>query len=121
MMASDIQDAVFDFMRERCVLAKKERLSLESSLNDDLDIDGDDAIEFFEAFTEKFNVDLTELGEDWSLYFAPEGFSLFGPPDGSLTLFTAQPQPRKGRPLPLLIERLVLAAQTGRWKKLSTG
>lgn len=49
---------------------------MESRLSFDLGIEGDDAVEFFEKFQAGFSVDLRELGENWSSYFAPEGVPL---------------------------------------------
>jgi len=48
---------------------------LGSRLSFDLGIEGDDAVEFFEKFQMEFFVELKELGENWSSYFAPEGVS----------------------------------------------
>jgi hypothetical protein len=42
-------------------------------LAQDLGIDGDDAVEFFKHFGERFGVDLKGLWEDWDQYFVPEG------------------------------------------------
>jgi acyl carrier protein len=113
-MQTDIQQRVFDFILEelRC---KPHEISLERSLNRDLGMDGDDAVEFFEAFATKFNVDLSELREEWERYFGPEGLDLFGLARGVFTLFTAR-QP--GPILPMRIGRVVNAAETGHWKKL---
>jgi hypothetical protein len=118
-LSSNIQDAVLDFIRAQWPFeTKRRKITPHLTLNDDLGMDGDDAVEFFEAFAEKFSVDLKQLGEEWNLYFNPEGVSLFGTPDGLLTLFTAPSQPPVGRKLPLLIERVVHAAEIGRWQKL---
>jgi acyl carrier protein len=50
---------------------KPEKLSLESRLNFELGIDGDDAVELFEEFSKQFNVDLSSFQYD--KYFGPEG------------------------------------------------
>jgi hypothetical protein len=114
-MSNELQSAVFAFIQNerRC---KPDEIGLDRSLNLDLGMDGDDAVEFFEAFAEKFGVDLTELGEEWSRYFGPEGgFSLFGFGHGIQTLFGA---PTFDSALPMRIKRVVEAAESGRWKKL---
>ena len=116
-MNAEIQNAVFDLIQNERQCQRNE-IALDRSLNYDLGMDGDDAVEFFEEFGKKFNVDLTELGHEWNLYFVPEGVSLFGPPDGYLTLFTARPLPSKGRKLPITIDRVVRAAEDGHWEKL---
>jgi hypothetical protein len=112
-MSDELQSAVFAFIQNerRC---KPHEIALDRSLNLDLGMDGDDAVEFFEAFAEKFGVDLTELGEEWSRYFGPEGgFSFFW--HGIQTLFGA---PTFGSMLPMRIDRVVKAAESGRWEKL---
>jgi Protein of unknown function (DUF1493) len=113
-MSNELQSAVFAFIQNerRC---KPHEIALDRSLNLDLGMDGDDAVEFFEAFAEKFGVDLTELGEEWSRYFGPEGFGLFGSWPQVLTLFSA---PAYGPILPMRIARVVKAAESGRWEKL---
>jgi hypothetical protein len=96
---------------------RREEISLDKSVNFDLGMDGDDAVQFFEAFGERLSIDLTSLGEEWDLYFAPEGFSLFGTSE-ILTLFTARPVPQRGPAIPLPVSRLVDAASRGRWVAL---
>jgi Protein of unknown function (DUF1493) len=69
-----IEERVFLFVaRERAT--KRAKLSLSCRLNQDLGMDGDDAVEFFEKFQREFRVDLCELTLRWSEYFGPEGVS----------------------------------------------
>jgi len=49
---------------------KPEQISLETRLNHDLSIDGDDADELLESYAEVFSVDMT--GFQWSKYFRDE-------------------------------------------------
>src|SRR6266567_9076321 len=49
---------------------KPEQISLETRLNLDLSIDGDDAAELLELYSEAFGVDMT--GFQWSKYFRDE-------------------------------------------------
>lgn len=58
-----------------------EKVSTTSRLFHDLGFDGDDAVELFEAFQERFDVELTPLYEHWSSHFGPEGC---GSPKGLL-------------------------------------
>ena len=51
-----------------------ECIRLESRLSHDLGMDGDDAVEFFEAFGKSFSIDLAPLYKDWSRYFGPEWY-----------------------------------------------
>jgi acyl carrier protein len=118
-MNAAIQDAVFALIREerQC---KPHQIALDKSLNFDLGMDGEDAVEFFQAFAKKFSVDMTELGEEWNLYFSPEGFDLFGALGGLLSLFTAPAHTANGKKLPMRISRVVEAAESRRWVKLPT-
>lgn len=45
-------------------------------LSEDLGLDGDDAVDFFEAYGDAFSVDLAPLHRHWREHFGPEGFSL---------------------------------------------
>jgi hypothetical protein len=87
----------------------------EKSLNLDLGMDGDDAVDFFTEFGERFQVDLAELGEEWHKYFGSEGFSLFDTQE-VITLFTARPV-HQGPMLPLHVYRVITAAMEGKWTK----
>jgi acyl carrier protein len=114
MNQSSIQDIVFEMLSEKLGI-KRDRISSEKSVNYDLGMDGDDAVEFFfEAFGERFNIDLQPLGYEWDLYFGPEGFSLFDTA-GILTLFSARPAPPNGAAIPLPVSRLVDAVLQGHW------
>ena len=55
---------------------REERLSPTACLLQDFRIDGDDAVEFFEAVSTRFGTDLTVLGKDWASHFGPEGLSI---------------------------------------------
>jgi len=46
-----------------------------SRLLQDLGMDGDDAVDFFNSLQERFGTDLSALQERWSDHFGPEGFS----------------------------------------------
>lgn len=49
------------------------QLRYEVRIAQDLGIDGDEAVAFFESFATAFEVDLRELYLNWDLYFLPEG------------------------------------------------
>jgi hypothetical protein len=51
----------------------RKKVAPTARLAQDLGIDGDDAVEFFKHFGERFGVDLKRLWEDWEQYFVPEG------------------------------------------------
>ena len=72
----------------------KNGLSAETSVNDDLGMDGDDGVEFMQAFGERFAVDLTSFPYD--KYFGPE----------------AGPTPLS------LVKAIILRVTTGKWTDL---
>lgn len=53
----------------------REKVQLSDRLLQDLGMDGDDAVDFFNSVHERFGTDLTLLQEHWSEHFGPEGFS----------------------------------------------
>jgi len=68
----EIEQSILAFVaRETCRNPK--RLALNSRLVHDLGVDGDDAVELFEKFGEKYGVDLTALFQNWDHHFVPEG------------------------------------------------
>jgi acyl carrier protein len=75
MVADSIQAEVIEFVAGVAEV-KPERVTLDARLLDDLGIDGDDAVEFFNAVHERFGTDLTHLYERWSDHFGPEGVPL---------------------------------------------
>jgi len=89
-------------------------LSLSMSLLEDLGIDGDDAIDFFNAFAEEFGVNLS--GFDPKKYFGPEGL-------GATTIFARLLSLLLGRIhdepkiIPIYISDLVQAAEKKIWPK----
>jgi acyl carrier protein len=76
MQSRDLQGEVIDLIAEQCGTAR-EKILLSKRLSQDLGIEGDDAVEFFESVQERFGTDLTSLGENWSKHFVPEGFSIW--------------------------------------------
>ena len=57
-----------------------EKVSLVARLGHDLGVDGDDAVELFEAYEKEFHVDLRLLWETWSEHFGPEASFFVSPP-----------------------------------------
>jgi hypothetical protein len=53
----------------------REQVQLSDRLLQDLGMDGDDAVDFFNSLHERFGTDLTQLHEGWSEHFGSEGFS----------------------------------------------
>jgi hypothetical protein len=86
----------------------KQELRRETALERDLGITGDDAVEFIEAFSDEFNVDVADLR--LSDYFDGEGFGLI-PFHLLFSKKDRNPNPRRQMTLGDL-ERAVLL---GRW------
>jgi hypothetical protein len=70
-----IEKRVFSFVAEKTGV-KREHLSAATALSRDIGMEGDDAVEFFEAFGREFAVDLKLLHQNWSCYFGPEGMTV---------------------------------------------
>ena len=114
---------------------KKEKITPETGLLDDVGMDGDDSWEFFEDFSNKFNVDLGSMQYD--RHFGPEGFTplqglLFFPRVAGFLLVwifsfffpKAKPILNRFTPLmypfsrdmePVTVQDLVDAAKAGKW------
>src|SRR5271170_715616 len=76
-MLDSIEDRVYALVAEERGV-RREKLASSTSLSNDLGLEGDDAVEFFEDFSREFAVDLTALGADWQCYFGKEGVGLGG-------------------------------------------
>jgi len=66
-----LEARILDFVAEELVVDRK-KLKLSSAIVQDLRVDGDDAMDFFEAFQKEFTVDLQPLWASWNRYFHPE-------------------------------------------------
>jgi len=93
-MNSELLEEVKVFVAEFW-LEPKGRLSAETSVNDDLGMDGDDGVEFMQAFSVRFGVDLSAFPQD--KYFGPEA------PANPISVF----------------EGIIRRVKTGRWSDLS--
>ena len=52
--------------------AKPEKISVDSRLQDDLGLDGDDAVALFKSFEREFSADCSSLWGNWDKRFGPE-------------------------------------------------
>jgi acyl carrier protein len=89
-LLEEVKAFVAEFWRE-----PKGRLSAETSVNDDLGMDGDDGVEFMQAFGERFAVDLTSFSHD----------KYFGPEAGATPLS--------------MVKGIILRVKTGTWSNLA--
>lgn len=67
-MTDPLQEEVFAFVAEVAPFEFDE-LTLETTLQEDVGIDGKDAVDFFEKFEKQFAVNLSPLKLQWSAYF----------------------------------------------------
>lgn len=61
---TEIEQSILGFVTEETGYNPK-RLALNSGLAHDIGVDGDDAVELFQKFEKKYEVDLTSLYEHW--------------------------------------------------------
>ena len=74
MASSDLQSEIIGLIAyERGLASEKVRLS--DGLLQDLGMDGDDAVDFFNSLHARYGTDLTHLHESWADHFGPEGLS----------------------------------------------
>ena len=71
---TEINDKLFNYVKG-LNLINPDKLTLDTLLEKDLGITGDDAIDFIEEFAQEFNVDISSF--DYSKYFREEGFNVF--------------------------------------------
>ena len=72
LVTTEIEQNVLRFVAEETGCSAK-RLTLTSRLAHDVGADGDDAVDLFEKFEKKYDVDLTLLYQHWDEHFSPEG------------------------------------------------
>jgi acyl carrier protein len=76
MADSNIETEVIRLLAANCGVTP-EKVRLSDRLQQDLGMDGDDAVEFFDSLHERFGTDLNHLYEHWSKHFGPEAPSLW--------------------------------------------
>ena len=94
-------EAVIDFVCERR-LVPREQVSADTSLSWDLGLDGDEAIEFLEEYSERFSVDVSQF--EFSKHFGGEGCNPFLVPYGIYLALTSRKQREKSLKVRHLIE-----------------
>jgi len=106
-MRDDVVKFVADFTG-----AEVSQIDLNTKVNDDLGVDGDDGIEFLEEFSQRFDVNLTGINKK---YFGPEGFNpltiIFTLIKEFVDGFTGKPDTYS----PLSVQHLVESAEKGKW------
>jgi acyl carrier protein len=67
------EERVVSFTAKHWRIRKDRRLTADTRLAQDLGMDGEDAVEFFDEFQRDFGVDLVDLHMHWDQQFSPEG------------------------------------------------
>ncbi len=101
-------EKIIDFISDFCRISK-DKLSASKSLLYDLGIDGDDAMDLLDAYSDKFCVDMSNFKFDE--YFGSEGFDFFK------SLYELLFYRKKLRLKKLTVGDLVEAAKRGRLDK----
>jgi acyl carrier protein len=104
-MSTDIFDRLKDFTIKQAGVTEEE-VTEDASLENDLGVSGDDAVEFIVAFSKEFNVDVSKFMA--AEYFSPEGDVILPTIIG---LFTGK---KKARQKDLTIKHLEKAVIAGR-------
>ena len=105
------QDASLDDIRQfvaQRLSVMPGRLSPMTRSGHDLGVDGDDGVEFMQAFAESFAVDLT--GFEFDRYFGPEAGC-----NPVMGIFLRLFHLKQLRSAPITLESLLEAARSGRW------
>lgn len=102
-------EEIQSFISEFCVI-EKEELTPEAKLYHDLGVTGDDAVEFMEAFIDKYDIDDTDFYFD--KYFRGEGLSL-------VDLYYFLFERKKLKRLPITIQHLFEVAKAKKWFEVS--
>ena len=101
---------VITFVAEYWEVPKSE-LFAETSVNEDLGMDGDDGLEFMEAFSQRFAVDLGAFPYD--NYFGPEAAAT---PISLIAMMIRWLRTGKSPTLsPLTLRQLAVAVENGSW------
>ena len=104
-MSSEIFEKLKEFTVEQAGLEEKE-ITENASLENDLGIYGDDAIEYLVAFGKKFNVDISKfMAAD---YVSAEGIDIIGP---VVRLFTGKKEKTRKDLTIRHLEKAVLAGR----------
>ena len=110
MVSESSCDVVLAFVAESTGVAPGQ-VTLSSRLAQDLGLDGDDAVEFMEAFKSHFGVDLSAF--EFRRHFGPE--AAFSPLHWLFWLVVPSRRPHL---TPITVQNLCDAAETKRWKSL---
>ena len=110
-MEKEIIDFVADFTG-----TNKAVITLDTAVNDDLGVDGEDGYEFLLAFSERFDVDISNIQKT---YFGPEGFNPLTIIFVALYAFISGLLGFPDKHSKLTVSQLITSAEKGIWVELS--
>lgn len=93
--------------------AKREKLTTNTRLAQDLGMDGLDAFEFIEKYVEIFGVDMTEF--EFNKHFGPEGLEISFHFYQLYCFLFARHKLKDLEPIPVTLGDLVIAAKNKKW------
>jgi hypothetical protein len=105
-MKDDLENRIISLVAEERI-DPPGNITANTRLMEDLGMDGDDAVGFFEKYRAIFEVDLT--GIRWGRHFGREGFNPF-------VIFLPSFWQRRRSHCPVTIRDLVVSARTGKWE-----
>ena len=112
-MNENTYDKIKIFVSQKCAVSIQE-LSPQTQLTKDMGLDGDDAVDFMEAFSKEFDVDLSEF--EFSKHFGPEaGFNPF------VYLYYLLSAKFKPQYIPITLYDLQEAINKKKWLSLKLG
>lgn len=87
-------------------------ITLETLVNDDLGVDGEDGADLLLEFSFRFNVDISNIDK---LYFGPEGFNPFFAIFSGVYALWSSLLGRSDKYSPLPVKQFVYSAEAGKW------
>lgn len=112
----EVRNTVFEFLADQ-VGVSISKLSAETTLFGDLGIDGDDGVEFLEAFARRFEIDCSNL--QVADYFGPEGLTLWAPFYWAVLVFRSGSPEKRARLKEISVGLLVQVVLEGCWPSAS--
>lgn len=106
-----MQVQVIKFISEFTGISES-KISMDSLVNGELGVDGDDGHDLLLEFSNKFEVDLSTITET---YFGPEGFNPFTVIYSGFKAFFGGLAGKEESIKPLPVKQLVKSAEAGKW------
>jgi len=106
-----MKDEVIKFVSE-VTAVNVDQITLDTAVNFDLGVDGDDGVEFLEEYSKRFNVDLTSMSD---IYFGPEASPVLLIILWPYYLVRWMSGYKSNALVPLRVSQLIKSAESGTW------